>query len=56
MKIRLLAPAQWELIDAIQWYNEQKVGLGMEFLDQLDTSIRCVVAFPESHTAIEGGL
>jgi plasmid stabilization system protein ParE len=56
MKIKFLIPAQWEINDAVLWYNDQKVGLGMEFLDQLDAAVRRIVAFPESHTAIEGGL
>ncbi len=56
MKIRFLTPAQWEVNDAVQWYNEQRPGLGTEFLDQLDMAIRRVAAFPESFTEIEGGL
>jgi plasmid stabilization system protein ParE len=56
MKVRFLTPAQWELNDAVLWYNEQKVGLGTEFLDQLDNAVRRLRTFPESFPEIEGDL
>jgi len=56
MKIRFLTPAQWEVNDAVQWYNDQRVGLGMEFLDELDSTVRRVATFPESYPEIEQGL
>jgi plasmid stabilization system protein ParE len=56
MKVRFLTPAQRELNDAVHWYNEQKVGLGTEFLDQLDNAVRRLRTFPESFHEIETGL
>ena len=56
MKIRFLTPAQWEVNDAVQWYNDQKVDLGIEFLDELDMAVRRIAAFPESYPEIEQGL
>ena len=56
MKIRFLTPAQWEVNDAVHWYNDQKIGLGIEFLDELDMAIRRIAAFPESYQEIEQGL
>ncbi|MCX5811246.1 MAG: type II toxin-antitoxin system RelE/ParE family toxin [Proteobacteria bacterium] len=56
MKIRFLTPAQWEVNDAVQWYNDQKIGLGIEFLDELDMTVRRIAAFPESYREIEQGL
>jgi plasmid stabilization system protein ParE len=47
MKIVFLPPAQAELDDAFSWYEEQAVGLGYEFLDELDQALRLVVSFPE---------
>jgi hypothetical protein len=56
MKIRFLTLAQWELNDAVQWYNGQSVGLGTEFLDEPDIAVRRVAMFPESCPEIEPGL
>jgi hypothetical protein len=47
MKIRLLKIAQQELDEAVEWYNQQVVGLGLEFLDEFDDSVKLVAAFPE---------
>ena len=56
MNIRFLAPAQRELDDAVAWYNEQVIGLGLEFLDELDRAVRRVLAFPLSYPEIEPGI
>ena len=47
MKISLLPLAQAELDDAFLWYEEQGVGLGYEFLDEFDQSIRLTASFPK---------
>jgi len=47
MKIRLLQIAQLELDEAVEWYNQQSLGLGLEFLDELDDSIKLILIFPE---------
>ena len=47
MKIRLLKIAQKELDEAVEWYNQQAVGLGLEFLDEFDDSVKLVASFPE---------
>jgi plasmid stabilization system protein ParE len=46
MKIAFLPAAQAELDDAFAWYEEQAVGLGYEFLDELDQSLRLIATFP----------
>ena len=56
MKVSFLALAQRELDDAVAWYNEQAVGLGQEFLDELDRTVRRAVAFPLSCPEIEPGV
>jgi len=56
MKVRFLALAQSELDDAVEWYNEQATGLGLEFLDELDRAIRRSLAYPLSCPEIEPGL
>ncbi|BCR05267.1 hypothetical protein DESUT3_23360 [Desulfuromonas versatilis] len=46
MKIAFLPLAQAELDDAFAWYEEQAVGLGYEFLDEIDQTIRLIASFP----------
>ena len=56
MKVRFLTPAQQELDDAVAWYDQQADGLGKEFLDELDRTIRRVVTYPLSAKEIEPGI
>lgn len=56
MKIRFLKPAQFELEDAVAWYDSHSVGLGTQFLDDLDRTVRRIVAYPFSSPEIEPGL
>lgn len=53
MKVAFLPEAQAELDDAFSWYEEQAVGLGYEFLDELDQSLRLIVTFPEFHPQVD---
>lgn len=56
MKISLLPLAQTELDEAFLWYEEQAVGLGYEFLDEFDQSVRLIVSFPELFEEMEEGV
>lgn len=56
MKISLLPLARIELDDAFLWYEEQAVGLGYEFLDEFDQSVRLIASFPELFEQIEEGV
>lgn len=53
MKIAFLPAAQAELDDALSWYEEQAVGLGYEFLDELDQTLRLIATFPEFHPLVD---
>ncbi len=53
MKVRFLKPAQSEVDDAVAWYNSQAYGLGTQFLDDVDRTIRRIVTFPLSSMEIE---
>lgn len=53
MKIAFLPAAQAELDDAFSWYEEQAVGLGYEFLDELDQTLRLIGSFPELHPLVD---
>lgn len=56
MRVRLLAPARYEIDDAVAWYDGQSPGRGREFLDELDRAVRRAVAFPKSSPEIAPGL
>jgi len=56
MKVRFLSLAQQELDDAVTWYNEQAAGMGREFLDELDRSVRRAVMYPLSCPEVDPGL
>ena len=53
MRISFLPLARDELDEAFLWYEEQVVGLGYEFLDEFDQSVRLIVSFPNSFELIE---
>ena len=56
MKISFLPPAQAELDEAYSWYAEQAVGLGFEFLDAFDQSVRLVASCPEMFEQVDGDI
>jgi plasmid stabilization system protein ParE len=51
-KVSFLPLAQAELDDAFNWYEDQAVGLGYEFLRELDQSIRLIASFPKFHPLV----
>jgi plasmid stabilization system protein ParE len=53
MKIAFLPAAQTELDDAFSWYEEQAVGLGYEFLDELDQSLRLIASYPQLQPLVD---
>jgi plasmid stabilization system protein ParE len=56
MRIRFLDVAQRELDDAVAWYNKREEDLGLDFLDELDRSIRRILSFPLVSTEIDIGI
>lgn len=56
MKLSLLPLAQAEVDEAFLWYEEQAVGLGYEFLDEFDQSVRLITSFPELFEELEEGV
>lgn len=56
MKVRFLKPAQSEVDDAVEWYDSQSFGPGMQFLDDLDRTVRRIVSYPLSCPEIEPDL
>jgi len=39
MKVWLVAPAEEELGEAVRFYEERRIGLGLEFLDAYDAAL-----------------
>jgi len=52
MKVRFLRPADWELREALNYYDSQKPGLGDDFLDELQKTLERVVNFPKAHPRV----
>lgn len=45
----LLPAAQLELTEAIDWYEENRPGLGVDFLGVVDLALRAIAEEPERH-------
>ena len=56
MRVRFLRTAQFEVDDAVAWYDSQSPNLGIQFLDDIDRAIRRIAAYPLSSVEIEQGL
>mgnify|MGYP001587010758 CR=1 FL=1 len=56
MKVRFLKTAQYEVDDAVAWYDSQSPNMGIQFLDDIDRAIRRIAAYPLSSVEIEQGL
>ena len=48
MNIRFLEAAEYELELAIDYYNQQKQGLGAEFLEEIKSTVKRIANFPEA--------
>ncbi|MBT3227080.1 MAG: type II toxin-antitoxin system RelE/ParE family toxin [Deltaproteobacteria bacterium] len=49
MKLKYTPRAEDDLRLAIRWYEDQRKGLGLEFLDCIEFAIKRILAFPESY-------
>ena len=56
MKPRFLLPARRELIEAVQYYNAQRVRLGVEFRDEAWETIRRINEFPFAWNPLGGSI
>lgn len=53
MNLLIAKLAQQEIDDAVDWYDSQSEGLGVQFLDELDRAIRRLLRYPLSCAEIE---
>jgi len=48
MKIRVLSSAEREFIEAVDYYNSERPGLGYEFAEEVRVAFDRIRAFPEA--------
>ena len=54
MKVRLLAPAEFELDEAMQWYAAQAPGLDRQFLSEVERAISRISEHPDAWHTLGG--
>jgi plasmid stabilization system protein ParE len=52
MRIRYHPDASKDLDEAYEWYESQKLGLGLKFVDEAEATIQRILNFPELHPII----
>ena len=52
MNTRFLTPASVELTDAVDYYEDQRPGLGYEFLSEVEAAIDKIMQFPDAWTPL----
>jgi toxin ParE2 len=55
VKVTLLSPALREILDAIEYYEGQRVGLGTALDDDLTDTLRLIARHPSAGTPHERG-
>ena len=56
MTVRFLTPASDELVQAIQYYEDQRIGLGREFLLEVEQVVDLIISFPSSWPIYTGNI
>lgn len=54
MKVRFISPANYELQEAVSYYDHQLPGLDFRFYQEIAAAINRIVFMPESWTKIGG--
>ena len=52
MSVQFLEPARLEFIEAVDYYNDQKEGLGLEFSNEIRATIERIIQYPKAWTLI----
>jgi plasmid stabilization system protein ParE len=53
VNVRFLTLAQQEVDEAVSWFNQRAEGKGLDFLDDLDRSVRLATSYPLASVEIE---
>ena len=48
MRVEFLEPAWAEFMEAVEYYNAQEEGLGLEFLEDVRVTIERIIRYPEA--------
>jgi plasmid stabilization system protein ParE len=57
MKIVVFHPlAEQELVDAVTCYEEQRVGLGLEYLEEVEHTVSFLRRYPEAGSKVRGSV
>ena len=52
MKARFLSTAEWELKEAMEFYESAREGLGAEFLAEVEATMHLIESFPLAWTSL----
>ena len=52
MTYRFLSPAERDLAEAVDYYEAQVPGLGLEFLDEVERTVKRIIMQPEAWMSI----
>ncbi len=56
MILVVLREAEADIDEAFRWYEARRVGLGREFVDEVDSAFACALAAPSSFPVAYRGL
>ena len=56
MRVEYHPEAQRDLIDAAEWYEGQREGLGSDFLDAVDAAVVTIVEAPDRWVILRDGI
>jgi plasmid stabilization system protein ParE len=48
VKYQFLTPALFELTEAVEYYETQLLGLGLDFIEEIEATIIRILKFPEA--------
>jgi toxin ParE1/3/4 len=48
--------AEQELIDAVAYYEDQKPGLGLEYLGEIENAVNFLIRYPKVGSKVQGSL
>ncbi|OGJ87553.1 MAG: hypothetical protein A2268_03885 [Candidatus Raymondbacteria bacterium RifOxyA12_full_50_37] len=54
--VRFLRPAELEMLDAVRYYEIQAPGLGVKFLDKIDSAVQGIANYPEACPVLRGNI
>ena len=52
--VRFLLPAEEEMVAAAQYYEHQSLGLGTEFLTEVERATASIAAYPDAAQKVKG--